>query len=145
VTTLEVDAPRVAEIGTYVVLTDQPRRRGRVAGVPMATINLVTDTEQHQIATHGFDAAVCHRGARRADRPRRQGVRRDLRLVRDAPPDERQSLCVRPGRASIRSSATSAHFSVSGSTSMRLTTAPEASDSIAQTKCGRSMRFIVEQ
>jgi signal transduction histidine kinase len=69
VTTRELDAPRVAEIGKYVVLTDPPRHdlialvdvAAQVAGVPMATINLVTDTEQHQIATHGFDAAVCRR------------------------------------------------------------------------------------
>ena len=56
-----------------------------------------------------------------------------------------QSLWVLPGRASIRSRATLAHFSVSSSTSIRLTTTPSTSDSIAQTKWGRSMRFIVEQ
>ncbi len=33
----------------------------KVCGTPMATINLLTDTEQHQIATYGFDAAICHR------------------------------------------------------------------------------------
>ncbi|GAA1909107.1 hypothetical protein GCM10009737_07800 [Nocardioides lentus] len=32
-----------------------------VADVPMATINLITDSEQHQIAAVGFDAAVCTR------------------------------------------------------------------------------------
>ena len=27
----------------------------------MATVNLITDTEQHQIATYGFEGAVCPR------------------------------------------------------------------------------------
>ncbi|RYJ04986.1 MAG: GAF domain-containing protein, partial [Actinomycetales bacterium] len=27
----------------------------------MATINLITDTAQYQVATHGFDASVCRR------------------------------------------------------------------------------------
>jgi signal transduction histidine kinase len=71
VTTLDddLDAPRVAEIGRYRVLTDPPRHdllalvevAAQVAQVPMATINLITDTEQHQVATHGFDASVCRR------------------------------------------------------------------------------------
>ena len=60
---------RVAEIGQYRVLTDPPRRElvaladvaAQVAGVPMATINLITDTEQHQVATVGFDPSVCTR------------------------------------------------------------------------------------
>ncbi|WP_197026057.1 sensor histidine kinase [Nocardioides sp. URHA0020] len=64
-----VDAHRVAEIGKYRVLLDPPRAdlmalvevAALVAQVPMATINLITDTEQHQIATHGFDASVCRR------------------------------------------------------------------------------------
>ena len=63
------DARRVAEIGKYRVLLDPPRAdllalvevAAQVAQVPMATINLITDTEQHQIATHGFDASVCRR------------------------------------------------------------------------------------
>jgi signal transduction histidine kinase len=64
-----VDEARVAEIGKYHVLTDPPRAdlvalvgiAAQVAGVPMATINLITDTEQHQIASHGFDASICAR------------------------------------------------------------------------------------
>jgi signal transduction histidine kinase len=64
-----VDEVRVAEIGKYLVLTDPPRAdlvalvgiAAEVAGVPMATINLITDTEQHQIASHGFDASICAR------------------------------------------------------------------------------------
>ena len=64
-----LDDVRVAEIGKYLVLTDPPRSdlvalvgiAAQVARVPMATINLITDTEQHQIAAHGFDAAVCAR------------------------------------------------------------------------------------
>ncbi|MBB3040442.1 GAF domain-containing protein [Nocardioides sp. LMS-CY] len=63
------DERRVAEIGRYRVLVEPPRPdllalveiAAQVALVPMATINLLTDTEQHQIATHGFDASVCRR------------------------------------------------------------------------------------
>jgi signal transduction histidine kinase len=63
------DALRVAEIGKYRVLVEPPRAdllaiveiAAQVARVPMATINLITDVEQHQIATHGFDASVCTR------------------------------------------------------------------------------------
>lgn len=63
------DERRVAEIGRYRVLVEPPRSdllalveiAAQVALVPMATINLLTDTEQHQIATHGFDASVCRR------------------------------------------------------------------------------------
>jgi signal transduction histidine kinase len=63
------DAQRVAEIGKYRVLVEPPRAdllaiveiAAQVARVPMATINLITDVEQHQIATHGFDASVCAR------------------------------------------------------------------------------------
>jgi len=63
------DAQRVAEIGKYRVLVEPPRAdllaiveiAAQVARVPMATINLITDVEQHQIATHGFDASVCTR------------------------------------------------------------------------------------
>ena len=56
-----------------------------------------------------------------------------------------QSRWLLPGRSSIRCRATSASRSVSGSTWIWLTTSPATSDSIAHTKCGRSMRFIVEQ
>ena len=56
-----------------------------------------------------------------------------------------QSRCDLPGRSSIRWSATSASASVSGSTVIRLTTVPATRLSRAQTRCGRSMRFIVEQ
>ena len=63
------DATRVAEIGRYRVLSEPPRAdllalvevAAQVAQVPMATINLITDTEQVQVATHGFDASVCLR------------------------------------------------------------------------------------
>jgi signal transduction histidine kinase len=69
VTAAVQDARRVAEIGRYHVLVEPPRSdlialveiAAQVAQVPMATINLITDTEQHQIATHGFDASVCSR------------------------------------------------------------------------------------
>ena len=63
------DEARVAQIRQYRVLTDPPRRdlvaladvAAQVAGVPMATINLLTGTEQHQVATVGFDASICTR------------------------------------------------------------------------------------
>ncbi len=63
------DEQRVAGIDSYRVLGRPPRRdlvalvemAAQVAQVPMATINLITDTEQHQIATAGFDASVCRR------------------------------------------------------------------------------------
>ena len=66
---LEIDSARVAEIGKYQVLVDPPRAdllalvevAAQVAQVPMATINLITDTAQHQVAAYGFDAAVCAR------------------------------------------------------------------------------------
>lgn len=50
-----------------------------------------------------------------------------------------------PGRVSIRSKATLAQMDVSGSTLMGLTTRPRDSSSSAQRRCGRSIRFIVEQ
>src|SRR5919112_4788103 len=64
-----VDEVRVAQIGQYRVLTAPPRRdlvaladvAAQVAGVPMATINLITDTHQHQVATVGFEASICTR------------------------------------------------------------------------------------
>ncbi|WP_244927504.1 GAF domain-containing sensor histidine kinase [Nocardioides sp. W7] len=63
------DDTRVAQIGRYRVVTRPPRGdlvalvdvAAQVADVPMATINLITDTEQHQIATAGFEASVCAR------------------------------------------------------------------------------------
>ena len=64
------DEQRVAEIERYRVLDDAAPRRdllalvevaAEVARVPMATINLITDAQQHQVATVGFDAAVCRR------------------------------------------------------------------------------------
>jgi signal transduction histidine kinase len=67
--TVADDRRRVVEIDKYLVLTRPPRKdllalveiAAQVAAVPMATINLITETEQHQIAAHGFDAAVCAR------------------------------------------------------------------------------------
>ena len=58
------DRRRVVEIDRYRVLDPTaapgPARAGGGGGarrrVPMATINLITDTEQHQVAAHGFDA-----------------------------------------------------------------------------------------
>ena len=63
------DDERVLEIDRYQVLLEPPRAdlmalvdvAAQVAQVPLATINLITDTEQHQIATAGFDASICAR------------------------------------------------------------------------------------
>jgi signal transduction histidine kinase len=68
-TTNAVDERRVLEIDRYRVLVEPPRAdllalvdvAAQVAQVPLATINLITDTEQHQIATTGFDASICAR------------------------------------------------------------------------------------
>lgn len=65
----QTDEVRVTQIGQYQVLTRPPRSdlvalveiAAQVADVPMATINLITDSEQHQIATAGFEASVCTR------------------------------------------------------------------------------------
>ena len=63
------DHRRVAGIAAYDVL-ERPARRdltalvelaARLCGTPMATINLITDTEQHQVAAVGFDASICSR------------------------------------------------------------------------------------
>jgi signal transduction histidine kinase len=67
--TAALDTERVAEIGKYLVVTDPPRAdllalvevAAQVAQVPMATINLITDIAQYQVATHGFDPSVCRR------------------------------------------------------------------------------------
>lgn len=68
-TTKAVDEQRVLEIDRYRVLVEPPRAdllalvdvAAQVAQVPLATINLITDTEQHQIATTGFDVSICAR------------------------------------------------------------------------------------
>jgi len=69
VSTTEFDAQRVVEIDRYRVLVEPPRKdltalvdvAAQVAQVPLATINLITDTEQHQIATAGFEPSICAR------------------------------------------------------------------------------------
>ncbi len=69
VSTTEFDAQRVVEIDRYRVLVEPPRKdltalvdvAAQVAQVPLATINLITDTEQHQIATTGFEPSICAR------------------------------------------------------------------------------------
>jgi signal transduction histidine kinase len=64
-----VDARRAAAIAQYDVIDRPPRNELRavveltaqVCQTPMATINLITDVAQHQVATVGFDASVCRR------------------------------------------------------------------------------------
>jgi len=63
------DQRRVAAITAYDAVRMPPRTElqdvvelaARIAGVPQAAVNIITDTEQHQIATFGFDAAVSRR------------------------------------------------------------------------------------
>lgn len=57
-----------AAISDYRAIEDTPRQlqavvemAAFVARVPLATINLLTTTQQHQIATVGFEAATCRR------------------------------------------------------------------------------------
>jgi signal transduction histidine kinase len=66
--TVRLDGPRrTTSITAFDVLGKPPRRdllavadlAARVCHVPMATINLLTDIEQHQIATFGFEGSVC--------------------------------------------------------------------------------------
>ncbi|MBZ5734340.1 GAF domain-containing sensor histidine kinase [Nocardioides sp. TRM66260-LWL] len=65
----DVDRRRAVVIDRYRVVVDPPRADLRalvevaahVADVPMATINLITETHQHQVAAVGFEASVCAR------------------------------------------------------------------------------------
>ncbi|WP_043641951.1 sensor histidine kinase [Nocardioides alkalitolerans] len=59
-----------AKIAQYEVLEDDSARNelqsvvemaAWVAQVPLATINLISTTQQHQIATVGFDGSICRR------------------------------------------------------------------------------------
>ncbi|MDE0776082.1 MAG: ATP-binding protein [Nocardioides sp.] len=60
---------RAEEIERYDVLHHPPRSElvaivelaAQICGTSMATINLITDIEQHQVAAHGFPADVCRR------------------------------------------------------------------------------------
>lgn len=64
-----VDRRRVAAITAYDAVRKPPRTEldpvvelaARLAGVPMAAVSVVSDTEQHQISTCGFDGSVCRR------------------------------------------------------------------------------------
>jgi signal transduction histidine kinase len=63
------DERRIASIAAYDLLKAPPRRElealaeiaARVCDVPMATVNVITGTQQYQIATVGFDASICRR------------------------------------------------------------------------------------
>jgi len=58
---------RTDTVRGYDVLGKPPRQdlaavadlAARVCGVPRATINLMTDTQQHHVATFGFEGSVC--------------------------------------------------------------------------------------
>ena len=61
----------------------------RIAGVPTATVNIITDIEQHQIATTGFEGSVCPAGLHVRAHPRRRAAvavadaSRDARFARN--------------------------------------------------------------
>ena len=62
------DERRVAAIAAYGALRMPPPEldavaelAARLTGSPMATVNIITDTEQHQVATYGFAGGVCAR------------------------------------------------------------------------------------
>ena len=63
------DRIRERAIEAYDVLDPRPRRElealtelaALCAGVPMATINIITGTEQWQVAAYGFEASICER------------------------------------------------------------------------------------
>ncbi|WP_028651156.1 sensor histidine kinase [Nocardioides halotolerans] len=60
---------RIAAIRMYDAVRKPPREEldsvvqlaARIAGVPKATVNIITDTEQHQVSTFGFEGDVCAR------------------------------------------------------------------------------------
>ena len=63
------DQRRVAAITAYDAVRKPPRAEldsvvelaARIARVPTATLNILSDTEQHQVSTFGFDGSVCSR------------------------------------------------------------------------------------
>jgi signal transduction histidine kinase len=70
VTVAELEAQRrIAAIRAYDVVRKPPSRElepvlelaARVADLPRATVNIITDSEQHQVATAGFEGSVCRR------------------------------------------------------------------------------------
>ncbi len=114
------------------------------------------ETTRTNHATEPRPATTPAAGPRRAEsRPQRTpaGSEQVATPAAAAPPSTsyameygvRQSRAVFPGRASMRSRASLAYFSVSASTLMGLTTWPATRFSRAQTKWGRSIRFMVAQ
>ena len=67
--TLTEDERRVAGIQAYGALDDVPRPElaavvelaARICGVPMATVDIITGTEQHQLAAFGVEASTYRR------------------------------------------------------------------------------------
>jgi GAF domain-containing protein len=61
------DQQRAAAITAYDAVRSPPRAElqsvvelaARIADVPFAAVNIITATEQHQVATVGFEPAVC--------------------------------------------------------------------------------------
>lgn len=45
--------------GSLEALRHLPSTAAKACGVPYAVLNIITDREQHQLASHGFDARVC--------------------------------------------------------------------------------------
>jgi signal transduction histidine kinase len=75
------DQRRVAAITAYDAVRMPPRAElqdvvamaARIAHVPKATVNIINDTEQHQIVTVGFDGAVGRRQDAMCDVTMREG------------------------------------------------------------------------
>ena len=63
------DQQRAAAVTAYDAVRSPPRSElqpvvelaARIADVPFATVNIITDTEQHQVVTVGFEPSVCPR------------------------------------------------------------------------------------
>lgn len=92
--TNDQDAARLEALTSYDVLDGEPRREltaiadlaARLAGVPLATVNLFTAEHQHQVAAVGFKASVCDRNDAMCDVVLREG--RPI-LLADASTDDR--------------------------------------------------------
>jgi signal transduction histidine kinase len=91
----KVDAERARALAAYEVLGGEPRKdlsalvelASRVSGIPMATINLITESHQHQVATWGFPSSICERRDSMCARVIESGS--ELVMLSDAREDER--------------------------------------------------------
>jgi signal transduction histidine kinase len=95
VRTTQEDAERARALAAYEVLDGEPRKdlqalvelASRVSGIPMATINLISETQQHQVATWGFPSSICERRDSMCARVIESGT--DPVMLSDARDDDR--------------------------------------------------------